>query len=340
MAPPVTVSERREIARLLFESARDLGRAGVVADDFLKPMRPHVPEDVLAALRPHLRQPDRRTGVSTIPGLLAEFDGMEPTPVRWGLPQTERTRTLDLALTVVAFALGEPFAWAGQQEGRLVHDIVPTPGSEDKQVGASSLTTLEWHTEDSFHPERAQALMLYCVRNPDGVGSRVSSIRDTGLSEERLDILRRPEVVILPDDSYPATWKGRDCGTGQGGVRTVWDAEDGPCVRYDPAYSRFLTDDPDFHEAYRALGEALEKSSVTVGIEPGDILLIDNDLAVHGRAPFRPSYDGTDRWLKRLQLRLPRPRPATEAAETGYGQRPLNVGAPGTVAAPGTTGTV
>ncbi|MGW3816960.1 TauD/TfdA family dioxygenase [Streptomyces sp. NPDC005046] len=327
MVHPVTVSERRETARLLFESARDLAGTGVVADDFLKPVRPHVPEDVLAALRPHLRMPDRRTGVGTIPGLLAEFEDLEPTPVRWGLPQTELTRTLDLALTVVAFALGEPFAWAGQQAGRLVHDIVPTPGSEDKQVGASSLTALEWHTEDSFHPERAQVLMLYCVRNPDGVGSKVSSIRDTGLSADALDALRRPEVVILPDDSYPADWEEPDGQGGQrGGVRTVWDAEDGPCVRYDPAYTRFLTDDPDFHEAYRTLGEALEKSSVTVGIEPGDILLIDNDLAVHGRAPFRPRYDGTDRWLKRLQLRLSRPRPAAEAAETGYGQRPLSVG--------------
>jgi hypothetical protein len=169
--------------------------------------------------------------------------------------------------------------------------------------------------------------MLYCVRNPEGVGSRVSSIREAGLSADALDALRRPEAVILPDASYPADWEEPDgTGTGQGGVRTVWDAEDGPCVRYDPAYTRFLTEDPDFHTAYGTLGEALEKSSVTVGIEPGDILLIDNDLAVHGRAPFRPRYDGTDRWLKRLQLRLSRPRPAAEAAETGYGQRPLYVG--------------
>jgi alpha-ketoglutarate-dependent taurine dioxygenase len=31
----------------------------------------------------------------------------------------------------------------------------------------------------------------------------------------------------------------------------------------------------------------------------GDLLVIDNDRAVHGRTPFIPRYDGTDRWLKR-----------------------------------------
>ncbi|MEU3451903.1 TauD/TfdA family dioxygenase [Streptomyces thermolilacinus] len=329
MVHPVTVPPRRDTARLLFATARALADSGVVADDFLKPVRPHVPAHVLDALRPHLDLPDRQTGVRTIPGLLDDFTGLEPTPERWGLPQAGLTRTLDVALTIVAFALGEPFAWAGQQAGRLVHDIVPTQGLEDKQVGASSLTALEWHTEDSFHPERAQVLMLYCVRNPDGVGSRVSSIRGTGLSGERLDLLRRPEVVILPDDSYPSTWRedGAD-GRPADAVRTVWDADDGPCVRYDPPYSRFLTADPAFHDAYRELGDALERNSVTVGVGTGDILLIDNDLAVHGRAPFRPRYDGTDRWLKRLQLRLPRARPASEDRESGYGQRPLRVGAP------------
>jgi L-asparagine oxygenase len=27
--------------------------------------------------------------------------------------------------------------------------------------------------------------------------------------------------------------------------------------------------------------------------------VVDNDLAVHGRTPFKPRFDGTDRWLQR-----------------------------------------
>jgi hypothetical protein len=61
---------------------------------------------------------------------------------------------------------------------------------------------------------------------------------------------------------------------------------------------------------------------VTAALRPGQLLLIDNDVAVHGRAPFTARYDGTDRWLKRVNIRLPgRLRNSAEASEDGYGQR-------------------
>ncbi|TBO54789.1 oxygenase, partial [Streptomyces kasugaensis] len=62
--------------------------------------------------------------------------------------------------------------------------------------------------------------------------------------------------------------------------------------------------------------------SVAVSLRPGEVLIVDNDLVVHGRVPFRARYDGTDRWLKRASVRVPgrRTRPPAEAAEHGYGQ--------------------
>lgn len=32
----------------------------------------------------------------------------------------------------------------------------------------------------------------------------------------------------------------------------------------------------------------------------GDMAVVDNRIAVHGRTPFVPRYDGTDRWLQRV----------------------------------------
>src|SRR5690606_2405427 len=91
-------------------------------------------------------------------------------------------------------------------------------------------------------------------------------------------------------------------------------------LRYDPSYSRRLVHDPEFEAAYTALGRALNACATSVDVAAGDLLLIDNDVAVHGRAPFRPRYDGSDRWLKRTLVRLPRPRPVAERHEPGYGQ--------------------
>ena len=44
---------------------------------------------------------------------------------------------------------------------------------------------------------------------------------------------------------------------------------------------------------------AVKLATQRVVLSDGDVLVIDNDRAVHGRTPFVPRYDGTDRWLKR-----------------------------------------
>jgi L-asparagine oxygenase len=38
-------------------------------------------------------------------------------------------------------------------------------------------------------------------------------------------------------------------------------------------------------------------------LETGDLLIIDNNKTIHGRKPFQPRYDGTDRWVQRMLIR-------------------------------------
>ncbi|MBV9382690.1 MAG: TauD/TfdA family dioxygenase [Streptosporangiaceae bacterium] len=203
-----------------------------------------------------------------------------------------------------------------------MHNILPSPGYETQQVGASSTLALAWHTEDGFHPERADFLLLACLRNPDRVATRLASIRDIKLSDADTVQLSRPLLVIEPDDSY-APDPGRKDGTV--GIRTVWGSDGALCVRYDPTYTQMLTPDPAFIEAYARLEPAFEEHAVEVGLEPGDLLLVDNDVVVHGRSAFPPRYDGTDRWLKRVLVRSAdtgRPaRPPQEREEHGFGQQ-------------------
>lgn len=308
-------------ARLLADTAVALAEQGATGDNLFRDHLTDVPADVAAALRPLVGPPDRTTGSRIIPGLLRLLDDPGPTPGHWSAPQPGQARALDVALVLIGSVIGRVFGWAGQQGGRLVHNILPSTGYEDMQVGASSSTPLLWHTEDSFHPQRADLLMLACVRNTDDVGSKVASVRETRLTEGQLAQLHRPVATILPDDSYPADWRTHDRGT-PAGIPTLWDAEDGLCMRYDPYYSTLpdAAAEPEFHDAYAALGRELDACGRTLPIAAGDILVIDNDIAVHGRAPFAARYDGTDRWLKRLLIRLPRPRPDRELSEDGFGQ--------------------
>nr|WP_052477686.1 TauD/TfdA family dioxygenase [Kibdelosporangium sp. MJ126-NF4]CEL13323.1 putative oxygenase (putative secreted protein) [Kibdelosporangium sp. MJ126-NF4]CTQ99014.1 FIG01124451: hypothetical protein [Kibdelosporangium sp. MJ126-NF4] len=308
----------RHAARMLADIATGLARDGATAEDVCWRHFDGVPHELATVLAPHLHPPDRSSGVRVVRGLLAELGDPGPTPRQWGEPRSEGARALDIAILLTGSVLGRVFGWEGQQDGHLVHDILPSRGFEDSQVGASSLTSLAWHTEDSFHPGRAALLLLACVRDQDGIGSRLASIRTAGLSAQQLALLRRREVQILPDDSYPPLPDG---SSRPQLVATVWDADDGICLRYDPSYSRIPDAGPEFRAAYAALGAALDRCGHTVPIGRGDILVIDNDVAVHGRSAFTPRYDGTDRWLKRVLIGLPRDRPAYECSETGCGQR-------------------
>jgi alpha-ketoglutarate-dependent taurine dioxygenase len=70
----------------------------------------------------------------------------------------------------------------------------------------------------------------------------------------------------------------------------------------DPAYMDTLPGD---HEGARAVEEfcaAIDESLIDVVLEPGDVLIINNRRVVHGRRPFKARYDGTDRWLKRVNV--------------------------------------
>ncbi|MFC7623407.1 TauD/TfdA family dioxygenase [Microlunatus sp. GCM10028923] len=262
-------------------------------------------------------RPPGDDGAVIISGLRVDDARLGPTPAGWR-EAGETGVEFSMILLLLARAAGEPFGWRGQQEGRLVNSIVPARGQEVSQTGASSATTLAPHTEDAFHPRRANLLLLGCLRNPDRVGTTVASVRRARLDHDQLRLLAEPALPILPDTSYG----GEHDPAAAPGVPTIWGGPDGLTLRYDPAYTPLERATPDHRAAYARLSTELDRVSVTAALGPGELLMIDNDVAVHGRVPFRARYDGTDRWLKRINVRLrDRPRRQAEAAEDGYGEQ-------------------
>ncbi|MEA2186263.1 MAG: L-asparagine oxygenase [Solirubrobacteraceae bacterium] len=260
------------------------------------------------------------SGAVVLRGLRAADMPLGPTPPSWSEAPRDATPHWDATLLLVASVLGCPFGWEGQQDGRLVHDIVPAKGHEHEQTGASSSVVLSAHTEDAFHPGRANVLLLACLRNHDDVPTSLASVRYARLSAVERALLERPTLPILPDDSYDETHGPAAASPPE--VATLWDGDGGLRIRYDPAYTPLERADDDYRAAYDWLSEELERVAVDVPLGPGEILVVDNDVAVHGRRPFQARYDGTDRWLKRVSVRLlDGERPAFEAAEHGYGQR-------------------
>src|SRR5918998_3226575 len=260
-------------------------------------------------------------GAVVLRGLPAADMSLAPTPPSWAKTPREATAEWDAILLLLASAIGHAFGWEGQQDGRLVHDIVACKGHEHEQTGASTTVTLSAHTEDAFHPGRANLLLLACLRNDDAVPTRLSSVRHTQLSAADRALLERPTLPILPDDSYDEQ-DAPDAVAAPPEVATLWDGDGGLRIRYDPAYTPLEEADPAYRAAYERLTAELDRVAIDVTLAAGEVLVIDNDVAVHGRQPFKARYDGTDRWLKRVSVRVPgAERPPTEAAEHGYGQQ-------------------
>ncbi|MET7771545.1 TauD/TfdA family dioxygenase [Nocardia sp. NPDC005366] len=304
-------------------------RARTLADPALIARIDAGTSELPAAIRHAFRTPTGAAGATIVSRLPVTDDEFGPTPpgwreaAAWSGDRRRRAHSFhfDVVMLLLARAVGEPFGWVGQQGGRLVNNILPTPGHEFEQSGASSTILLSPHTEDAFHPHRANLLMLACLRNPDGVGTTISSVRQVTLTENQRRLLSTPMLPILPDISYGDGHQRYPSPP----VPTLWsesrDSTADSTLRYDPAYTPLADAGPEFRRAYARLSAELERVCRTAALGPGEVLLVDNDVAVHGRVPFTARYDGTDRWLKRINIRLPeRRRRGDEAHESGYGQ--------------------
>ncbi|MGH3501976.1 MAG: TauD/TfdA family dioxygenase [Nocardioidaceae bacterium] len=168
-----------------------------------------------------------------------------------------------------------------------------------------------WHTEDAFHPYRADWVVLACLRNPDSAATTIGCVDDVRLSRTDLKVLFEPRFIISPDNSHRLannTAKGEaDFGRVE---QMVQDPPPVPLLSGDPADPYITADvffwdvyDSDDEEAAGALNhltEQVDRCLQDVVLEPGDFCFIDNFKAVHGRKPFAARYDGRDRWLKRV----------------------------------------
>jgi Fe(II)/alpha-ketoglutarate-dependent arginine beta-hydroxylase len=289
-----------------------LGAVALRAQELPRPLRARVNTF-------RLKEP---SGGCVISGLRVDETRIGATPARWGESDEDgRTRREDMFLLMCASLLGDPIAWATQQDGRLLHDVVPIKGHEHVQLNSSTAEALTWHTEDAFHPYRAEYVGLMCLRNPDAVETTYALFDDLHLDGETRQALARPRYVIRPDNSHqpenrtahsrlraPADLLERSIRridhltTAPDKVPVLFGDPRTPYGRLDPYFMDRTDDDAEAANAFRALVEEIDAKLTGIALRPGDVLFIDNYKAVHGRNPYRARYDGHDRWLRRVNV--------------------------------------
>jgi L-asparagine oxygenase len=303
-----------ETAEIL-EIVTDLGNSGLspVESDFYTKFA-----DSGDLLPPGLRRffedfrADPDSTVCQVHGFPVDDSAVGPTPAHWEQrADSGSTIHSDIYLAMCGMALGDPFAWATLQGGRLVQDIFPIQGDERRESGHGSEAFLTFHNDDAFRPDSCDYLLLFGIRNHDRVRTYTTSVRDVSLSAADRRVLSEDRFVIVPDDEHirqlelkapndPALLRAIGMRDDPQPVSVLHGDPRHPGIRLDVPFMRCVGDDPDAQRALAALCAELERVRRPVAVAPGSLLVLDNRHVVHARESFAARYDGTDRWLRKI----------------------------------------
>lgn len=221
---------------------------------------------------------------------------LRATPVGGQLPDWRQVPLATVVQLAAMSRLGEVIAYRDEKGGQLVQDVTPVPGAQDRQENSGTVY-LELHTEDGFHPHKPDFITLLCLR-PDHDRTALTLVTSASqvlprLSARDVAILREPLFRIRISSSFhprgPATWSAP--------LPAVSGPDDDPELVADLHAMEALSTPA--REVLQRLGAVLVASVAGVALDAGDLLVVDNRLAAHGRTGFTARYDGTDRWLRR-----------------------------------------
>jgi L-asparagine oxygenase len=277
-----------------WENGRAPESGGVGGDEMLRSIRTaarRVPEHVLELVLAFQEEP-HPSGALLLRG--CPVGELPPTPESPTAP-CEKTLLSEYTLLSVARLLGQPVGYLPEHGGELVQNILPTREGADRQVSTSSKVTLQYHTEASFHPWRMRYLLLLCLRGDENAKTTLVSARDIvrRLDEATMRVLAEPLFSTGIDESYAGSRS-----TARSEMHSVlYGSKQHARIRYDAELTEGVT--AAAQHALTRLAEVVRECEGGVVLEAGDLLIVDNTVAIHGRSPFTPRFDGTDRWLQR-----------------------------------------
>jgi len=228
-----------------------------------------------------------------------EIGVVPPTPAQ---PYFQSSLLFYAQQTLLQYAskFGHPISYIQEQQGSLIQNIVPVHKTETQQISTSSKVELALHTEAAFHPHKPDYVMLLCLRGDPTAVTTYANVEDivSQLSGEIIQYLKDPAFTIGIDQSFKLPGKSYK-------LTTSHLLEEETKGEYNMIYDEDLMKPVNIlaSMAIDKFGEAVSNCVQEIVLKTGDLLIIDNNKTIHGRKPFQPKYDGTDRWVQRMLVR-------------------------------------
>ena len=210
----------------------------------------------------------------------------------------EQTLLAKIQCVMLSF-IGHIIAYEAEGEGHLVQDIVPVKNMENNQTSVGSTIELEVHTEQAFSRLKPDVLSLGCLK---GDLNAFTYILPVGRIIDNVD---REEIEMF----FQPLWKTKvDLSFKLNGHEFIDGDVRGPLsILNGSFFDPTLVFDQDLMFGTTELAKDMITKIVDIyynhrikyNLQPGEIILIDNNRAIHGRSSFFPKYDGNDRFLVR-----------------------------------------
>lgn len=213
----------------------------------------------------------------------------------------EKTILAKIQAIILSF-VSDIIAYEAEGYGNIFQDIVPIKKMKMEQTSLSSGAELEIHTEQAFSKLRPDILSLACLRgDPDAITYvlPVESIIDN-LSDNDVELLKQPLWKTGVDLSFKLNNHEFIEGDIRGPMPILDQVYRSKC-RYNLVFDQDLmfgiTEESNL--LIKKIVDIYYQHRISHNLKPGEIIIIDNRHAVHGRSPFFPKYDGKDRFLVR-----------------------------------------
>jgi L-asparagine oxygenase len=171
-----------------------------------------------------------------------------------------------------------------------------------EQTSLGSATELEIHTEQAFSKLRPDILSLACLRGDLNAITYVLPVQTmiNNLSHDEVELLKQPLWKTGVDLSFKLN--GHEFIEGDiRGPFPILNTDYSSNGRYNLVFDQDLMFGIN-NDAQQLIGKIVDiyyRYRMQHNLKPGEIIIIDNRHAVHGRSPFQPKYDGKDRFLVR-----------------------------------------
>ena len=243
-------------------------------------------------------------------------DRLPDTPEVWyPVPESPSTITAAMSMILLASLAGmEAVSYGAENDGSLFVNLVALPGQGVLQE--RSRTPMRGHTDAASFPFRGtldtdderiapspDIVFLAAMRNPNAVATTVRAIDEVldQLSSHQIDLLKGPHWVLNAQKSFQrGTLQALGYEHQADGVPILLETSEGLWVRYSHRESTVADqDDRPARDTKDAFEAACANTGVEIALAPGDVLLVNNRKALHGRSPVGAETGGQSRWLVR-----------------------------------------